>query len=59
LDLISEDQYFEVINSLPAGNEKLDDDRSQKVCCKDWRRCSKRNIKKDDIETLSRTSGIN
>ncbi|MCA2005481.1 MAG: DNA-directed RNA polymerase subunit beta', partial [Ignavibacterium sp.] len=30
LDLISEEQYYEVLNSLPDGNEKLDDEDPKK-----------------------------
>ncbi|MCH8325948.1 MAG: DNA-directed RNA polymerase subunit beta', partial [Bacteroidetes bacterium] len=34
MDLISEDQYYEVFNSLPPDNEKLDDDDPNKFIAK-------------------------
>jgi len=34
MDLISEDQYFEVLNSLPVENEKLEDDDPNKFVAK-------------------------
>jgi DNA-directed RNA polymerase subunit beta' len=55
LDLISEDQYFEVINSLPAGNEKLDDADPKKFVARIGGDAVKDILKKTDIDTLSRT----
>ena len=54
LDLISEDQYFEVINSLPAGNEKLGDDDSKKFIAKIGGEAVKEILKNTDVEKLSR-----
>jgi len=54
LDLISEDQYFEVINSLPAGNEKLEDDDPKKFVAKIGGDAVKDILKKTDIDKLSR-----
>ena len=53
LDLISEDQYFEVINSLPAGNEKLDDDDVKKFIAKIGGEAVKEILKNTDVEKLS------
>ncbi len=53
-DLISEDQYFEVLNSLPAGNEKLDDDDPKKFVAKIGGEAIKDILKKTDIEKLSK-----
>ncbi len=53
LDLISEDQYFEVINSLPAGNEKLDDDDDKKFIAKIGGEAVKEILKNTDVEKLS------
>ena len=53
LDLISEDQYFEVINSLPAGNDKLDDDDSKKFIAKIGGDAVKDILKNTDVEKLS------
>ncbi|HKI78473.1 MAG TPA: DNA-directed RNA polymerase subunit beta' [Ignavibacteriaceae bacterium] len=54
LDLISEDQYFEVINSLPAGNEKLDDTDSNKFVAKIGGDAIKNILKNTDVEKLSK-----
>ncbi|OGU75032.1 MAG: DNA-directed RNA polymerase subunit beta' [Ignavibacteria bacterium RBG_16_34_14] len=54
LDLISEDQYFEVINSLPAGNEKLDDEDPKKFVAKIGGDAVKEILKKTDVEKLSK-----
>ncbi|MDT3697703.1 MAG: DNA-directed RNA polymerase subunit beta' [Ignavibacterium sp.] len=54
LDLISEDQYFEVLNSLPDGNEKLDDDDPKKFVAKIGGDAVKEILKKTNIEELSR-----
>jgi DNA-directed RNA polymerase subunit beta' len=53
LDLISEDQYFEVISSLPAGNEKLDDEDSKKFVAKIGGEAVKEILKNTDVEKLS------
>jgi DNA-directed RNA polymerase subunit beta' len=53
LDLISEDQYFEVINSLPAGNEKLEDTDPQKFVAKIGGDAVKEILKNTDVEILS------
>ena len=51
-DLISEDQYFEVMNSLPAGNEKLDDDDPKKFVAKIGGEAVKEMLKQTNVETL-------
>jgi DNA-directed RNA polymerase subunit beta' len=53
-DLISEDQYFEVLNSLPQGNEKLADDDPKKFVAKIGGEAVKEILKNIDIENLSR-----
>ncbi len=53
-DLISEDQYFEVLNSLPAGNEKLDDDDPKKFVAKIGGEAVKEMLKQTNVETLSK-----
>ena len=53
LDLISEDQYFEVINSLPADNEKLEDIDPQKFVAKIGGDAVKEILKNTDVEILS------
>ncbi len=53
-DLISEDQYFEVMNSLPAGNEKLDDDDPKKFVAKIGGEAVKEMLKQTNVETLSK-----
>ena len=54
LDLISEDQYFEVINSLPAGNEKLDENDPKKFVAKIGGDAVKDVLKKTEVEKLSK-----
>ncbi len=54
LDLISEDQYFEVINSLPAGNEKLVEEDPKKFVAKIGGDAVKEILKKTDVEKLSK-----
>ena len=53
-DLISEDQYFEVLNSLPAGNDKLDDDDPKKFVAKIGGDAVKEILKNINIEDLSK-----
>lgn len=53
LDLISEDQYFEVINSLPAGNEKLEENDPQKFAAKIGGEAVKEILKNTEVEKLS------
>ncbi|HRP92499.1 MAG TPA: DNA-directed RNA polymerase subunit beta', partial [Ignavibacteriaceae bacterium] len=55
LDLISEDQYFEVMNSLPDGNEKLDNDDPKKFVAKIGGDAVKEILKKTNVEELSKT----
>jgi DNA-directed RNA polymerase subunit beta' len=54
LDLISEDQFFEVINSLPAGNEKLEDDDPKKFVAKIGGDAVKNILKHTEVEKLSK-----
>ena len=54
LDLISEDQYFEVMNSLPQGNEKLDEDDPKKFVAKIGGDAVKEILKATDVEKLSK-----
>lgn len=54
LDLISEDQYFEVLNSLPAGNEKLNDDDGNKFVAKIGGDAVKEILKQTDVAKLSK-----
>jgi DNA-directed RNA polymerase subunit beta' len=54
LDLISEDQYFEVMNSLPDGNEKLDNDDPKKFVAKIGGDAVKEILKKTNVEELSK-----
>ncbi len=54
LDLISEDQYFEVLNSLPAGNEKLEDTDSNKFVAKIGGDAVKDILKHTEVEKLSK-----
>lgn len=49
-DLISEDQYFEVLNSLPPGNEKLPDNDPNKFYAKIGGEAIKEMLKTMDIE---------
>jgi len=53
-DLISEDQYFEVMNSLPVGNEKLDDDDPKKFIAKIGGDAVKEILKNTEVEKLSK-----
>lgn len=54
LDLISEDQYYEVMNSLPDGNEKLDDDDPKKFVARIGGDAVKNILKNTDVEKLSK-----
>ncbi len=54
LDLISEDQYFEVLNSLPVGNEKLEDADPKKFVAKIGGDAVREILKNTDIEKLSK-----
>ncbi len=54
LDLISEDQYFEVLNSLPAGNEKLIDTDPKKFFAKIGGEAVREILKNTNIEELSK-----
>jgi len=54
LDLISEDQYFEVLNSLPQGNEKLDVSDPKKFIAKIGGDAVKEILKNTDVEKLSK-----
>ncbi len=54
LDLISEDQYFEVLNSLPDGNEKLDDDDPNKFVARIGGDAVKNILKNTNVEKLSK-----
>ena len=51
-DLISEDQYFEILYSLPAGNEKLDDDDPKKFVAKIGGEAVRELLKRTDVESL-------
>jgi len=53
-DLISEDQYFEVLNSLPAGNEKLEDDDPKKFVARIGGEAIKEMLKQTNVENLSK-----
>ena len=55
LDLVSEDQYFEVLNSLPPGNEKLEDEDPKKFVAKIGGDAVKELLKKTDVEKLSKS----
>lgn len=52
-DLITEEQYFEVLASLPEDNEKLDDDDPRKFVAKMGGEAIKALLKKVDPEALS------
>jgi len=54
LDLISEDQYFEVISSLPDGNEKLAADDPKKFVAKIGGDAVKEILKNTNVEELSK-----
>ena len=51
-DLISEDQYFEILYSLPAGNEKLDDDDPRKFVAKIGGDAIRELLKRTDVEGI-------
>ncbi len=53
-DLISEDQYFEVLNSLPDGNEKLEEIDPQKFVARIGGDAVKSMLKSTNVETLSK-----
>jgi DNA-directed RNA polymerase subunit beta' len=53
-DLISEDQFYEVINSLPAGNEKLDNEDPKKFVARIGGDAIKEILKKIDVEKVSK-----
>ncbi len=54
LDLISEDQYFEVMNSLPEENQKIDDADPKKFVAKIGGDAVKTLLKNTNIEVLSK-----
>ena len=54
MTLISEDQYYEVINSLPAGNEKLDNEDPKKFVARIGGDAIKEILKKIEVEKVSR-----
>lgn len=51
-DLITEEQYFEILNSLPAGNDKLPDDDPKKFYAKIGGEAIRELLKKIQIEDL-------
>ncbi|MGE5399807.1 MAG: DNA-directed RNA polymerase subunit beta' [Ignavibacteriales bacterium] len=51
-DLISEDQYFEILYSLPAGNEKLEDDDPKKFVAKIGGEAIKELLKRTDVDNV-------
>jgi DNA-directed RNA polymerase subunit beta' len=51
-DLISEDQYFEILYSLPAGNEKLEDTDSKKFVAKIGGEAIKELLKRTDVDQV-------
>ncbi len=51
-DLITEEQYFEILNSLPAGNEKLPDTDPNKFYAKIGGDAIKELLKNTEIENL-------
>jgi DNA-directed RNA polymerase subunit beta' len=51
-DLISEDQYFEILNSLPAGNDKLENDDPKKFVAKIGGEAVKELLKRTDINAV-------
>lgn len=53
-DLLSEDQYFEILNSLPADNDSLEDDDPKKFVAKIGGEAVRELLKRTDIETLFR-----
>ena len=54
MDLISEDQYFEVLNSLPDENEKLEDDNPNKFVAKIGGEAVKEILSNTDVAQLSK-----
>lgn len=52
-DLLTEEQYFEVLNSLPPDNQKLDDDDPRKFVAKMGGEALQALLKKVDPEALS------
>jgi DNA-directed RNA polymerase subunit beta' len=50
LDLISEEQYYEILNSLPLGNDKLDDDDPKKFIAKIGGEAIRDLLKRLDVE---------
>jgi len=52
-DLISEDQYFEVLSSLPEGNEKLEDTDPKKFVARIGGDAVKSMLKSTNVTTLS------
>jgi len=55
LDLISEDQYYEIINSLPHDNDALDDNDPKKFVARIGGDAVKELLKETDIEGLFTT----
>ncbi|MGE5497905.1 MAG: DNA-directed RNA polymerase subunit beta' [Syntrophothermus sp.] len=53
-DLISEDQYFEILYSLPAGNEKLEDSDPKKFVAKIGGDAIKELLKRTDVDSVFR-----
>lgn len=53
-DLITEEQYFEILNSLPAGNDKLPDDHPDKFFAKIGGHAVRDLLKNLDTESLFR-----
>lgn len=51
-DLITEEQYFEILNSLPAGNDKLDNKDNNKFYAKIGGEAIKELLKEMDVEEL-------
>jgi len=54
-DLISEDQYFEVLNSLPAGNDRLPENDPNKFYARIGGDAVKELLKQTDTEALFNT----
>ncbi|MDP4173201.1 MAG: DNA-directed RNA polymerase subunit beta' [Bacteroidota bacterium] len=53
-DLISEDQYFEILYSLPTGNEKLDDSDPKKFVAKIGGDAIKELLRRTDVDSVFR-----
>ncbi|MGE5362509.1 MAG: DNA-directed RNA polymerase subunit beta' [Bacteroidota bacterium] len=51
-DLISEDQYFEILYSLPAGNEKLEDNDPKKFVAKIGGDAIRELLKRTDVDKV-------